>query len=491
MLQTTSQPSLSYIGFSQGTAQAFAGLSIHPKLNEQVDLFIALAPAMSPAGLSNSVVDALVKASPEVLYLAFGRKSILASATMWQAILPPWIFVKIIDLGLSFLFGWKAQNISAAQKLAAYSHLYSFTSTKSVVHWFQIIRNKSFQMFDDEASSLWNFGAATSRSYKVAKFPTKTIKTPVKLLYGGSDSLVDIRVMKKQLPEGTTAIEVPTYEHLDFLWAEDVDKMVFPHVFDALGETHRQESDDTEVEKEDHHEADDGDVDADLLRKDDGDDGTENHHHHDVADGELFRGADDTTHHNRHESDDAGAHHDANGDDRADFSSPPTTVDDVMEVDEEEKDAGVVIAVDEVMVTDDEEAAIVGLMEEERPSVVALMALEEEPVVEAAVDVPAVPVVTIMAADEEEESAPAVVDLTTMVEESAPVVALPAPMPAPTTTTTTTKTTRPTPIPAKAKKDQASTAPREPYWKKIKNSRKVGRPRIPVPEPRKSCRLRR
>src|ERR1700734_3638115 len=103
---------------------------------------------MSPAGLSNGIVDALVKTSPDVLFLAFGRRSILSSATMWQSILYPPIFVRLIDMALSFLFAWDGRNITLAQKLAAYPHLYSFTSTKSVVHWFQIIRNKSFQMYD-------------------------------------------------------------------------------------------------------------------------------------------------------------------------------------------------------------------------------------------------------------------------------------------------------------------------------------------------------
>ena len=233
ILDTTSQPSLSYIGFSQGTAQAFATLSIHPNLNDKVNLFIALAPAMSPAGLSNGIVDALVKTSPDVLFLAFGRKSILSSATMWQSILYPPIFVRLIDMSLAFLFAWYCKNITFTQKLAAYPHLYSFTSTKSVVHWFQIIRNKSFQMYDDDASNAFSIGAS-NRYYKVAKFPTRNIKTPVVLLYGGSDSLVDIRVMLQELPRHTTAKEIPHFEHLDFLWAQDVDQLVFPHVFDAL-----------------------------------------------------------------------------------------------------------------------------------------------------------------------------------------------------------------------------------------------------------------
>lgn len=233
ILETTGQQSLSYIGFSQGTAQAFATLAIHPKLNNQVNVFIALAPAMAPAGLSNGVVDSLVKASPSVLYLMFGRRSILSSATMWETLLYPPLFCRLIDMGLSFLFGWRTKNISTSQKLAAYPHLYSFTSTKSVVHWFQIIRNKCFQMYDDDVYQPMSV-ASSSKYSKVAKYPTRNIKTPVVLVYGGSDSLVDIKSMLKELPRQTVATEIPHYEHLDFLWARDVDTQVFQHVFDAL-----------------------------------------------------------------------------------------------------------------------------------------------------------------------------------------------------------------------------------------------------------------
>ncbi|KAI0125201.1 Alpha/Beta hydrolase protein [Xylariales sp. AK1849] len=250
ILQSTKQPSLSYIGFSQGTAQSFASLAVHPKLNDQVNVFIALAPAMSPAGLSNGIVDALTKASPQVLFLLFGRRSILASATMWQSILYPPIFVRVIDMGLNFLFGWKAKNISMSQKLAAYPHLYSFTSTKSVVHWFQIMRNRSFQMYDDDVHPI----LSTSSKYtKVAKYPTRNIKTPVVLVYGGSDSLVDIKVMLRELPTRTVATEIPHYEHLDFLWARDVDSQVFQHVFDALDNF--TDAEHTQEEFESYHRA--------------------------------------------------------------------------------------------------------------------------------------------------------------------------------------------------------------------------------------------
>ena len=188
---------------------------------------------MAPPGLASGIVSSFIKASPEVLFLAFGRKAILSSTTMWQAILYPAIFTWVIDLSLKYLFGWHSNNITEYQKLAAYPHLFSFSSTKSVVHWLQIIRNGTFQMFDDEVQAPLSI-AAGSKYYKVAKYPTRNIKTPIVLMYGGSDSLVNIKVMLKELPKHTVAKEILHYEHLDFLWASDVDKLVFPHVLEAL-----------------------------------------------------------------------------------------------------------------------------------------------------------------------------------------------------------------------------------------------------------------
>lgn len=88
-------------------------------------------------------------------------------------------------------------------------------------------------MYDDDIQSpVMAFSGNTF--YKVAKFPTRNITTPIVLVYGGSDSLVDINVMLKELPGHTVAKEIKHYEHLDFLWAADVDQLVFPHVLEAL-----------------------------------------------------------------------------------------------------------------------------------------------------------------------------------------------------------------------------------------------------------------
>ncbi|CAG8487542.1 8417_t:CDS:2 [Paraglomus occultum] len=251
ILETTGAPSLTYIGFSQGTATAFAALSVSPQLNKKVNLFIALAPATSPRGLHNIFVDAIIKASPNIVYLLFGRKACLAVVLFWQKVLAPPIFTKILDLAMSFLFGWKLDLITEAQKAVSYYHLYSCASTKSLVHWFQIIRARNFQVYDE----LPAYSSYTSLGYCPSRFPTQQIATPIAVFYGGSDSLVDINVLTRQLPKCVLLKEVKKYEHIDFIWAADVHKHVFPELFDLL-----------RVYNVDGAERDDIDVDADYDR---------------------------------------------------------------------------------------------------------------------------------------------------------------------------------------------------------------------------------
>jgi lysosomal acid lipase/cholesteryl ester hydrolase len=174
--------------------------------------------------------------SPTLLYLVFGRKAILPSALTWKSLLYPPIFARLIDTSLGWLFRWHGANIPMPQKIAAYSHLYSFASTKSVVHWFQIMRARSFQMFDDDVNSILSPLRAdvSTAAYKPARFPTRNIATPIVLLWGDSDSLVDIDAMLNQLPEGTRARRLKGYEHLDIIWGGNVHEDVIPAVLDEL-----------------------------------------------------------------------------------------------------------------------------------------------------------------------------------------------------------------------------------------------------------------
>ncbi|KAI7863697.1 Alpha/Beta hydrolase protein [Spinellus fusiger] len=235
ILQITGAPDLTYIGFSQGTAQAFAGLSVNPQLNKKINLFIALAPATTPKGLHHPLIDAFVKATPSVIYLLFGRKTPLKLALFWQRIISPPLFVKLIDRSVQFLFGWTGKNMSTEQKLVSYQHLYSLTSVKSLVHWFQIIRVGRFQMYDELPSRLPYHTVNAVMDHVPPQFPTKQITTPIAIFYGRSDSLVDFDVLANDLPHPLAYVKsIQDWEHLDFLWAEGIDSLVYPDIFHLL-----------------------------------------------------------------------------------------------------------------------------------------------------------------------------------------------------------------------------------------------------------------
>jgi len=248
ILNYTNQKNLTYIGFSQGSAQAFAALSINPLLNKQIKLFIALAPAMTPRGLHHKVVDALIKTSPNIMYLIFGKKTLLPSASFWESIIYPPLFVKVIDISNELLFNWKSNNINFNQKISSYSHLYSPTSVKSIVHWFQIIRNSNFQMFDEDLSITNTF----SKPFKIPSFPSRTnIKVPIRLIYGKIDSLVAIDEMLKLLPqENTKAVGIEDHEHIDIIWGDDVEDLIFPHILKFLDDRETSKIGDQEDQNE-------------------------------------------------------------------------------------------------------------------------------------------------------------------------------------------------------------------------------------------------
>lgn len=232
-------PKVLCIGFSQGSAQMFAAFSLDEKLNQKVSQFIAIAPAMTPKRLHNGIADTIAKSSPSLMYLFFGRNIILPSAVTWQRTIHPTIFNKLIDLGNRILFNWKSFNITPQQKLACYAKLYSTTSVKSIVHWFQILRSQKFSMFE-ESDDMFN---SMTRPYMIPTFPTRTnIKIPILLIYGGNDLLVDIKVMKRNLPATSVFdVMVEGHEHLDLIWGQYTDTLVIAKVlkfiafFDSIG----------------------------------------------------------------------------------------------------------------------------------------------------------------------------------------------------------------------------------------------------------------
>jgi lysosomal acid lipase/cholesteryl ester hydrolase len=223
------------VAFSQGAAEVLAALSIVSDLEEKVSVACLLAPTTRPRTRSfrASVIRTVVKLSPEVIFLFFGRKVMLSFVPFWQRVLSPKTFVYFLDTSMRWMFGWHCENISQEAKIVYYQHLFAYTSVKQIVHWFQIMRAKRFQMFDEGPS------VKVASGHLPPAYPLHQIKTPLVLFEGTADSLRDSTL--QHLPALHTRHCLDGYEHLDFMWADSVSERVWPEILRVLQSLHRAE----------------------------------------------------------------------------------------------------------------------------------------------------------------------------------------------------------------------------------------------------------
>ncbi|PJF17238.1 Alpha/beta-hydrolase [Paramicrosporidium saccamoebae] len=214
---------ISLVGFSQGTAESFGALALNRKLQKRVNCVVGLSATAKPPTPSNSFILSMVHWSPELVFLVFGRKSMLRSVLFWQRLLSPRALAWGMDQAMYMLFGWTNRNILLHDRPNLYRHIFALSSVKQIVHWFQIMRAGRFQMFDD----------SPSKSHIVPEYPLCNIQTPGIVFLGGEDCLIDEQFVVENLLTATVH-KMPGYEHMDTIWAHDANILVFPHILEFL-----------------------------------------------------------------------------------------------------------------------------------------------------------------------------------------------------------------------------------------------------------------
>ena len=90
VVTTAAVPTLSYVGFSQGTAVAFAAFSTRADVAALVNVFVALAPATTAKGFSQPLLDSIAKLSPDFVYFLLGKQALFGNAFLfWQNLVSP------------------------------------------------------------------------------------------------------------------------------------------------------------------------------------------------------------------------------------------------------------------------------------------------------------------------------------------------------------------------------------------------------------------
>lgn len=116
-----------------------------------------------------------------------------------------------------------------------FGHFPAGSSTNQIVHYGQEIKSKKFRQFD--------WGLLTNyQRYKNAKPPNyklENIHAPVVLHYSANDMLAeptDVEELYRKLPNVISKILIddPSFTHLDFIVANDLDKLVYDRMFNIM-----------------------------------------------------------------------------------------------------------------------------------------------------------------------------------------------------------------------------------------------------------------
>jgi len=235
ILSTTNAKTLSYIGHSEGTIQAFAGFSDH-SLAAKVNIFIALAPVAYVGNIRSELLRLLADMYVADIIYFFGAREFKVGPIA-QALIPDFCRYEPYPCNevLEVLMG-PSVNTNVTRMPYYLTYEPNPTSMKNVIHWAQDEVSGLWQKFDyGLAGNRKHYNQDTPPQYSLSNLPSTL---PIALFTGGNDYLADpadvaILLSKLITPPVFTHNE-PDYSHTDFLWAQNAYINIYPKVLALL-----------------------------------------------------------------------------------------------------------------------------------------------------------------------------------------------------------------------------------------------------------------
>uniref|UniRef100_H3GJN3 Partial AB-hydrolase lipase domain-containing protein n=1 Tax=Phytophthora ramorum TaxID=164328 RepID=H3GJN3_PHYRM len=253
VLNEAQSSTLSFVGHSEGTSQAFVGFSIDQKLAQKVSYFAALAPVAWTGQLTAKIFKTMATMHLEKWFQAFGISEFSTKSTFLQEIIGGFactIADKLCNSAVSLVAGPSVSTNTS--RIPVYiSQTPAGTSVKNMAHYAQNIRDNTFASYD--------YGCKCKRNSDIVKCPVSKCENkkvygsfdppafPIgKMVYprtgfyiGSADTIAttaDIEKLREALPSGTIVHElaVQEYSHLDLTWAYNANEKVYQDLLAQL-----------------------------------------------------------------------------------------------------------------------------------------------------------------------------------------------------------------------------------------------------------------
>ena len=236
------QSQLYYVGHSQGTMMAFAGIPHNADLASKIKLFFALAPVAKVANTKSPIRYAsYFTPTVEMLYEVLGFGEFLPNSFFMK-----WLAThgcpkdeSACDNLLFLLSGYDTSNLNSSRVPIYYAHTPAGTSVKNIIHYGQMMMDNKFQAYDyGSEKNKQKYGTAHPKEYSL-----KNLTTPVYAFSGGHDWLadpVDVAWLVQRIPHLVKHKIIRKYNHLDFIWGEDAHERVYRQIKRLIKKYHKR-----------------------------------------------------------------------------------------------------------------------------------------------------------------------------------------------------------------------------------------------------------
>ncbi|KAL0488862.1 triacylglycerol lipase [Acrasis kona] len=232
VLKATKAETISYIGHSQGTTQAFAGLCLDRDLLQKINLFVALAPVAKISNQKSRLLKTLSMMKTEAVIAALGLGEI--GATMISRSFLPQIVTRLIGYENFDIWSLSLDCDIDKEALPIIS-LYepSPTSIYNLLHWAQLSRTGRFEAYDYGVEN----NVILYDSDVPPEFDVKMVTTPIAIFYGDCDYLSnadDVQYLLGCIPNLVYSEKVLGFRHNDFVWGRSANEKVYDKLVELL-----------------------------------------------------------------------------------------------------------------------------------------------------------------------------------------------------------------------------------------------------------------
>lgn len=221
---------LAYIGHSQGSGSMYAALSpgLCPELGDRLSVFVALGPSVFAGPVLRRFPFSLMRRfrSRQWWSLVFGVKVYIPAIGLFHRVLPTWLFGHIAAALFAFMFNFN-MALTPKRQLPKLFRTAAVSTSSELLYWYMAAWAHRGCIFDPRLEQPW--------------FPPSF--PPHSMFYGSVDMLVIGKPLADRLltyernVDVLHCVELDGYEHLDFLFAHDAWRVVYPGILDSIEAT--------------------------------------------------------------------------------------------------------------------------------------------------------------------------------------------------------------------------------------------------------------